>query len=186
MLDRELLARAKANDVQAIYEVANAYYLGKGVEENDAKAFALFNKVIALDPDFAKVYSHIGRCYEKGWGTAVNLDKAIEAYTTGANLNSPGCHYYLALAYENGIGVEKNEQKAIHHYKMAADLGDTDSMVELGDRYGSGSGVKKDDNISTEYYRKAAELGDSNGAYMLAKAYYDGIGVNKDISISRK
>lgn len=145
MLDQELLAKAEANDVQAIFEVAKAYYIGDGVEENNDKAFELFSKVVALDPNFPDVYSRIGRCYEKGWGTAQDLKKAVDAYTTGANLNSAGCHYYLALAYENGTGVAQDEQKAIQHYKIAADLGDTDSMVEMGHRYRAGNGVEKDD-----------------------------------------
>lgn len=68
MLDQELLAKAEANDVQAIFEVAKAYYIGDGVEENNEKAFELFSKVVALDPNFPDVYSRIGRCYEKGWG----------------------------------------------------------------------------------------------------------------------
>ena len=181
MLDQELLAKAEANDVQAIFEVAKAYYIGDGVEENNDKAFELFSKVVALDPNFPDVYSRIGRCYEKGWGTAQDLKKAVDAYTTGANLNSAGCHYYLALAYENGTGVAQDEQKAIQHYKIAADLGDTDSMVEMGHRYRAGNGVEKDDVIATEYYRKAAEKDDSNGVYQLARAYYDGLGVEKDV-----
>ncbi len=65
MLDQELLARAEANDVQAVFDVANAYYLGKGVDEDNDKAFELFNKVVALDPSFPAVYSCLGRCYEK-------------------------------------------------------------------------------------------------------------------------
>lgn len=52
MLDQELLAKAEANDVQAIFEVAKAYYIGDGVEENNDKAFELFSKVVALDPNF--------------------------------------------------------------------------------------------------------------------------------------
>lgn len=75
MLDQELLAKAEANDVQAIFEVAKAYYIGDGVEENNDKAFELFSKVVALDPNFPDVYSRIGRCYEKGWGTAQDLKK---------------------------------------------------------------------------------------------------------------
>ena len=136
------------------------------------------NGVDTVDTD---VYSRIGRCYEKGWGTAQDLKKAVDAYTTGANLNSAGCHYYLALAYENGTGVVQDEQKAIQHYKIATDLGDTDSMVEMGHRYRAGNGVEKDDVIATEYYRKAAEKDDSNGVYQLARAYYDGLGVEKDV-----
>lgn len=181
MLDQELLARAEANDVQAIFEVAKAYYMGQGVEEDNDKAFELFSKVVALDPSFADVYSRIGRCYEKGWGTAQDLVRAIEAYSIGANLNSAACHYYLAVSYENGTGVEQDDQKAIHHYKIAADLGDTDSMVEMGHRYRAGNGVEKNDITATEYYRKAAEKDDSNGVYQLARAYYDGLGVEKDI-----
>lgn len=79
MLDQELLAKAEANDVQAIFEVAKAYYIGDGVEENNEKAFELFSKVVALDPNFPDVYSRIGRCYEKGWGTAQDLKKAVDA-----------------------------------------------------------------------------------------------------------
>ena len=134
MLDQELLAKAKANDVQAIFEVAKAYYLGRGVNEDNDKAFELFSKVASLDPGFADVYAFIGRCYEKGWGTTQNLKKAFDSYSTGADLGSAGCYYYLAKLYETGTGVQADDQKAIRCYKMSADLGDTDSMVEMGHR----------------------------------------------------
>ena len=45
MLDQELLARAENNDIEAIFEVAKAYYTGNGVEEDNDKAFELFTKV---------------------------------------------------------------------------------------------------------------------------------------------
>lgn len=111
MLDQELLAKAEANDVQAIFEVAKAYYIGDGVEENNEKAFELFSKVIALDPNFPDVYSRIGRCYEKGWGTAQDLKKAVDAYTTGANLNSAGCHYYLAWPMRTGLVLRRMSRR---------------------------------------------------------------------------
>lgn len=46
MLDQELLAKAEANDVQAIFEVAKAYYIGDGVEENNDKAFNCSAKLL--------------------------------------------------------------------------------------------------------------------------------------------
>lgn len=184
MLDDNLRKRAEENDVQAVFDLAMAYFIGEEVEEDNDKAFSLFCKVIALDPDFTNVYSRIGRCYENGWGTQQNLGKAIEMFTKGAQHNSSACHYYLALAYERGKGVPQNDQLAIHHHRIAAELGDSDSMVELGNRYRRGIGLEKDDATATAYYRKAADLNNANGLYGLAKAYYNGLGVEKDVPLS--
>lgn len=186
MLDDNLLKRAEENDVQAIFDVAMAYFIGENVEEDNDKAFSLFCKVIALEPNFTDVYSRLGRCYENGWGTQQDFEKAIEMFTKGTQLNSSACHYYLALAYEKGEGVPRDEQKAIHHHRIASELGDADSMVELGDRYRRGIGLEKDDTVATEYYRKAADLNNANGFYELAKAYYNGLGVEKDVPLSSR
>lgn len=85
MLDDNLRKRAEENDVQAVFDLAMAYFIGEEVEEDNDKAFSLFCKVIALDPDFTNVYSRIGRCYENGWGTQQNLGKAIEMFTKVLN-----------------------------------------------------------------------------------------------------
>lgn len=55
MLDQELLAKAEANDVQATFEVAKAYYIGDGVEEDNDKALSWYCQDLC-----AKMFAELG------------------------------------------------------------------------------------------------------------------------------
>lgn len=48
MLDQELLARAEAGDISAMMEIGNAYYLGKGVEQDVKTAMFWWRRAEAL------------------------------------------------------------------------------------------------------------------------------------------
>src|SRR5947207_10619395 len=73
----------------------------------------------------------LGRYYYK----EQNINKAIELYTSSANLGNTNAQYSLGRCYEKGIGVEKNIDKAVELYTIASDLGNTNAQCSLGNYY---------------------------------------------------
>ena len=53
MFSEELLKKAESGNAEAALEVANCYYRGIDVEENNDKAFAWFNRILEMDPNNA-------------------------------------------------------------------------------------------------------------------------------------
>ena len=71
------------------------YWYSKGAAQNHAKS--LF---------------HLGRCYYKGKGTAVDYKKAVQYYTKAANQGSADGSFGLGKCYMKGRGVELDMEKA--------------------------------------------------------------------------
>lgn len=143
MLDRDLLNRAASKDISAMIEVANAY-LGKGVETDDNKAFAMFNEIVNLDPSKADVFTDIDTCWFYGYGTNIDQEKGLQYWEKARSMGSAGVYMHFGLVYRNGEAVEKNPQMAVQFFEKAIDLGNTRSMVELGDMYYYGDEIPKD------------------------------------------
>lgn len=61
MFNEALLKRAESGDVEAALEVANCYYRGIDVEEDNDKAFAWFNRILEMDPQNATALTNIGK-----------------------------------------------------------------------------------------------------------------------------
>lgn len=177
MLNRDLLNRAASKDISAMIEVANAYYLGEGVETDDNKAFAMFNEIVSLDPSQADVYTDIGTCWFYGYGTTIDQETGLKYWEKARSMGSAGAFMRFGLVYRDGEAVEKNPQLAVQFFEKAIELGNTRSMVELGDMYYYGDGIPKDAAKAVSLFEKAAQDGHINGQHKLAIAYRDGEGV---------
>lgn len=70
----------------------------------------------------------LGYCYETGFGTVKNQEKAISWYEKSSLQNNPTAIFNLATVYKEGRGVTKDLEKAIELYKKSADLGDKDAL----------------------------------------------------------
>ena len=90
MLNQDLISKAAAKDIPAMIKVANAYFHGEGVETDDAKAFAMFNEIVNLDPSQADVYTDIGTCWFYGYGTDVDQNKGLKYWEKARDLGSAG------------------------------------------------------------------------------------------------
>ena len=70
--------------------------------------------------------------YEKGIGTAKNLEKTLELYQKAADQGNSLALFRLAKMYEKGIGTMKNSEKAHELYKIAANQGN--SLTKKADK----------------------------------------------------
>lgn len=180
MLNQDLISRAAEKDIPAMIKVANAYFHGEGVETDDAKAFAMFNEIVNLDPSQADVYTDIGTCWFYGYGTDVDKNKGLQYWEKARGLGSAGAFMRFGLIHRDGEMVEKNLQKAIQYFEKAIELGNTRALVELGDMYYWGEGVPADPSKAVGLFEKAANDGHIDGQHKLALAYREGKGVEKD------
>ncbi|KAF7989696.1 hypothetical protein HCN44_008370 [Aphidius gifuensis] len=111
--------------------------------------------------------------------------KAIEHFTTGAKLSSPGSMFNLGLCYQLGLGIPSDINKAAKFYKEAAKRGHADAMYNLGVFYAQGrGGLVKNKNIARDLFTKAANLGhhDAKTALELEKIKIK----EKELALSNK
>lgn len=174
----QLQKSAENGDAEAMTELGICYFQGKGVKEDNDKAFMWLSK--AVDAGNAKAHCWLGACYQYGYGTDKNMEKAIELYTKGADLGDSDSMNYVGTCLEKGNGVLMNLERAVYWYTKAAELGNMYAMNNLGWCYEHGKGVTKDLQKAFELYRKSAELGNRYAMANLAECYDNGNGVTTD------
>ena len=80
MVSEEVLKKAESGNGEAALEVANCYYRGIDVEEDNDKACAWFNWILEMDPNYAVALTNLGSCYRGGFGVEQDHCKAVEYY----------------------------------------------------------------------------------------------------------
>jgi uncharacterized protein len=95
------------------------YLLGRGVPQDDAKAFYYFSQ--AEDDPFAQ--NELAYMYATGKGTLKNYDKAFEFYQKAAEHGLAGAQYNLGLFYLRGLGTDANKPLAMEWFKKSAEHG---------------------------------------------------------------
>ena len=124
----------------------------------------------------------LGECYENGYGTEKNLEKAFEYYSIAAEDDEPYFIIKLAECYKNGIGTPVDEKKALELYKKAEKIGkdqliqsykkrfesfekkltettevttkNANSWIAFGDCFKKGTGTEKNLEKAKECYKK--------------------------------
>jgi uncharacterized protein len=122
--------------------------------------------------------------YYIGDGTAKNVPKAIELYTTLAEGSSStvsrAAQFALAMIYKDGAVIRRDEARAFALMKKSADQGFPAAQVQLGNMYIDADVVTQDIAEAAALYRKAADQGDADGQWHLAELYKLGQGVPQD------
>lgn len=156
----QLQKSAENGDAEAMTELGICYFQGKGVKEDNDKAFMWLSK--AVDAGNAKAHCWLGACYQYGYGTDKNLEKAIELYTKGADLGDSDSMNYVGICLEKGNGVLMNLERAVYWYTKAAELGNIYAMTNLARCYDNGNGVTTDKNEAYKWYAKAVNNGNNS------------------------
>ncbi|UZO07139.1 uncharacterized protein OCT59_027437 [Rhizophagus irregularis] len=114
--------KAAENDNKlALYKLGEFYELGKGVGENETRAFEFYKK--SADQGYINAQYKVGYIYNYGTQIIIDKEKAFNYFTMAAKGGNVDAQYNLASLYERGDGTEKNVENAIYWYKKAAENG---------------------------------------------------------------
>ena len=113
-------------------------------------------------------YRTLAEFHLKGIGTIKNIDKAIEYYQKGYELDDFDCGYQLALYHIKN----KDYLSAIRYLLVGVENIHIPSIKLLANMYINGDGVSKDTQIAINLLNKAKDLGDRKVIHQLALLYY--------------
>lgn len=105
------------------------YLLGRGVKQNDEKAFYYFSQ--AADEDDAFAQNEVAYLYATGKGTPKNEVKAFEYYQKAAEHGLASAEYNLGLLYLHGIGTQQNKAQALQWIGKSAARGFEPAKIAL-------------------------------------------------------
>ena len=153
------IARAKAGDAAAQYDVGVLYAQGQGLVQDYASAATWF-RAAAAQGNVAAEYN-LGVLYAQGLGVAASQTEAINWYRSAAAQDHPAAEFNLALAYATGAGTPQDFAAAVRWYQKAAAQGLAPAMVNLAILYEAGNGVDRSPVDSYAWYSAAGERGDA-------------------------
>ncbi len=113
----KLQAAANKGHKKAQYRLGFCYDKGRGVTEDDPKAFHWYGKAAAQG--HAKAQYQLGRCYKKGEGTTKDIAKAVKYYTLSAKQGNGDAQLALGKCYLKGNGVTADKAKAKSWFSKA-------------------------------------------------------------------
>ncbi|RYY28551.1 MAG: sel1 repeat family protein [Sphingomonadales bacterium] len=167
--ERAALIRAGAEDgVAEAQAVLGQMLLDEG---RAGEGFAWFNKAAAQGHLMA--LNMVGRCYDLGWGVAVDKVRAAECFRVAAERGLEWGMYNYATALTLGEGVAEDRPEALRWFEKAAAMGNAKAVNYIGSFHEDGWVVAKDMAKAADFYARAAEGGDFRGAFNHARMLAD-------------
>lgn len=111
--------------------------------------------------------------------TEFDKDKAVEAFTKAAELDSGLACYYLGNLVQCSEAEDRFE-KALAYYEKAAELGCDLGLLGKGGLYVSGTGVDRDYEKAMALYQEALDMGCIEANVSIGSLYANGRGVDRD------
>ena len=161
---------AEQGNLEAMVNLGRAYYCGKGVKQDDAKALEWYTK--AAEQGFPRAQSILGTRYRKGQGVKQDYGKALEWYTKASEQGYAVAQRFLGNMYRDALGVKKDYGKALEWYTKAAEQGYAPAQCNIGLMYQKGQGVKQDYEKALEWFFKAAEQEEKRSINAIAWTYH--------------
>lgn len=170
--DRVALIRAAAAGGIAQAQILLGQMLLDGVElpADPRAAFGWFNRAAASHDMFA--LNMVGRCYELGWGTAIDMGRAAQCYRIAAEQGLPEAMYNHATRLTLGEGAPQDHDAALDWFRRAAQdqgLIGAKAANYIGSFHEDGWAVAPDRAEALRHYRIAAAGGDFRGQFNLAR-----------------
>lgn len=169
---------------EAMLELGDRYYEGRGVEINFDSAYYWYSSVEKVNPKKevrAKALLKLSECFEYGNPEQDSVYAYKYAYQA-AELGNLQAVYKVGKFNMDGYGTAKNEQEGVVWVTRAAQGGQMEAQRYLGYCYHKGIGVQKNYPLAIEWLTKAAEQGDAKAQTYLASRYYRGEGTTKNIA----
>lgn len=106
------------------------YLLGRGVAQNNTKAFYYFKKA-AHEENNLYAQNELAYLYAAGKGIRKDYTKALYYYEKAAIRGLASAQYNLGMMYFHGLGTAENKQLARKWFEKAAALGFEPARVVL-------------------------------------------------------
>ena len=181
------MAATEQGQPYAAYAVAQMYANREYVDKDEVQAQDYYRQALAgflkLEADEQaddNLFYKMGRMFQLGLGTDVDIPKAIDYFKRAADLGNRNARRTMALKYISGENVEQDIDKGIDMLTALADGGDTISAYKLGKIYLSGDVVFTDLDKAEKYLQQAADDDNEFAMYSLAKLYL--LDENKDLA----
>jgi uncharacterized protein len=153
---------------EAGYAEAQAVYGQMCLDVGEAEeGFGWFVKAAAQHHLMA--INMVGRCYDLGWGTAVDKVRAAECFRIAAERGLDWGMYNYATALALGAGVAEDKAAALDWFRKAAALGNAKAINFVGSFHEDGWVVPRDLAKAAKCYARAAAGGDFRGAFNHAR-----------------
>lgn len=175
----------------AQYYLADGFSSGlfnKGIEDYD-RAFPLF--VAASKHGHAEAGYRAALCYEFGWGTRKDPQKAVQFFRQSASKNHPGAMTRLGKACMVGdLGLGSRHREGLKWLKRGAESADyqyNSAPYELGllHETGFGDDIFQDQSYAAQLFTQSADLGHTEANFKLGDAYEHGkLGCPRDPALS--
>jgi TPR repeat protein len=161
----KLRKAAESGDVNAMNTLGFKYEYGKF---NGTPKYQLAYKwyKAASDQGDGMGLNNLGRCYERGCGVKVDINKAIEIYEQAYAKGNVAAASSLSAIYIEGRAGEIDEEKAMPYIMFRAEHGEPDCLYDLS--------FKVDINKAIEIYEQAYAKGNAAAASCLSAIYMKG------------
>ncbi|WP_234419417.1 tetratricopeptide repeat protein [Sphingomonas sp. EC-HK361] len=158
-------AEAGVAEAQAVY--GQMLLDGLEIAKDDRAALGWFTKAAAQHHLMA--LNMVGRCYDLGWGTAIDKRRAAECYRIAAERGLDWAMYNYATLLALGEGVAEDKAAALDWLEKAAALGNAKAINFAGSFAEDGWVHPRDMAKAAACYARAAEGGDFRGAFNHAR-----------------
>ena len=162
---QQWLAIAQSGDAGAMFDVADAYFYGNGVEKNPQQFFAWTKK--SADAGLPEAMLNLAIAYKDGVGVEEDMSQFSAWTKKAADAGLPEAMFNLAFAYKNGWGVEEDMSQLFAWMEKAADADFPKAMLALAFAYQDGLGVKKNPKQFFHWVEKAYQRGVVDAAIMV-------------------
>nr|WP_304259827.1 HD domain-containing protein [Phascolarctobacterium succinatutens] len=165
---------------EACYIVGRCYQFGKGIDEDQEKAFDYL--AMAADAGFAPAQTALADAYLEGdLGLETDYKQAHDYYLKAAEQDFMPAFNGLGITYLHGLGCRENVAIGMQWLAKGAHAGDANAQKNLGDIYFEGDLVDEDFAEALHWYEEAAEQGYAAAKTSLGVMYENGYGVDVDL-----
>ncbi len=161
----KIQSEAERGSIQEQIELAAAYFVGRGVNQDKKLAAYWYEKAANAGDPAAE--NQIGYFYEVGIGVPKDLTRAVRWYERASASGFAGAKVNLGVVYLFGLGVRKDEGLAAQLFKEAVKKGSGLGACYLGDMYYLGAGVQVDKTEAQHWYEAGVKLRDPHAQFRL-------------------
>lgn len=175
---------ANGGNCIAQFDLAKAYYLGRGTPKNLPEGIRLLT--LAAEAGVPEAQYFLGEYVLKYSGVQGAPATAARWFDKAANFGVGNAQYQLGRMYAVGHGVSQDVDRAIDLLQRAARHGMAKAQLELAKPLYLQRLAGRDKMLAQLYELKASNEGKAHAALMLGLAFLNGDVFDKDVNEARK